>query len=257
MKELEFLGHSITAEGIRPLKSKVTAVQNFEQPRTVKALQRFLGLVNFYRRFLPSIAATMRPLTDALMGAPRQLAWTDAMTSAFQQTKRQLAAATLLLHPVSGAELSVNTDASAKAIAGAVHQVVEGQLQPLGFFSRRTSQAESRYSAYNLELLAVYATILKFRHMLEGRTFRIFTDQKPLTSAFFKVRDPVSNRQRQQLALISEFATDIAHVPGLENVVASVRRRRRSRNRSLGGLHTLGRGSAQVGGRSTVPWQRA
>ena len=56
--------------------------------------------------------------------------------------------------------------------------------------------------------------------MLEGRTFRIYTDQKPLTSAFLKARDPVSNRQRQQLAVISEFATDIAHVPGLENVVA-------------------------------------
>ena len=75
--------------------------------------------------------------------------------------------------------------------------------------------------AYDLALLAVYSTILKFRHMLEGRTYRIFTDQRPLTSAFMKARDPVSNRQRQQLALIGEFTTDIAHVPGLENVVAN------------------------------------
>ena len=142
------------------------------------------------------------------------------MTSAFQQTKHQLAKATLLVHPVSGAELRINTDASARAIAGAVHQVVKGQLQPLGFFSRRTSSAESRYLAYDQELLAVYSTLLKFRHMLEGRTFRIYTDQKPLTSAFLKAKDPVSNRQRQQLAVISEFTTDIAHVPGMENVVA-------------------------------------
>ena len=220
VQEIEFLGHSVTAQGISPLKSKVEAVSNFERPRSVKALQRFLGLGNFYRRFLPGIAGIMRPLTDALAGAPRQLLWTELMTSAFQHTKKQLADATLLVHPISDAKLRVNTDASSKAIAGAIHQVIQGQVQPLGFFSRRTSVAELRYSAYDLELLAVYATIVKFRHVLEGRHFWIYADQKPLASAFFKARDPVSNRQRQQLAFISEFATDISHVPGVENVVA-------------------------------------
>ena len=70
-----------------------------------------------------------------------------------------------------------------------------------------------------MELLAIYSTLLKFRHILEGRRFRIWTDQKPLTRAFLKAQDPISNRQRHQLAVISEFATDIAHVPGLENII--------------------------------------
>ena len=220
VRELEFLGHAVSQRGIRPLPGKVEAVKRFERPQSVKALQRFLGMVNFYRRFLPNAAATMRPLTDALAGAPRQLVWTEAMTSAFNSTKQQLADAALLFHPVAGVELRVNTDASSRAIAGAIHQVVDGVQQPLGFFSRRTSPAESKYSAYDLELLAIYSTILKFRHVLEGRRFRIFTDQKPLTSAFMKARDPVSNRQRQQLAFISEFATEVAHIPGIDNVVA-------------------------------------
>ena len=220
VREVDFLGHRVSATGIRPLPDKVEVINRFERPRTVKSLQRFLGLVNFYRRFLPRLAATMRPLTDALAGTPRQLVWTEEMTSAFQLTKQSLAKATLLVHPMPDAELRVNTDASARTVAGAIHQVVCRQLQPLAFFSQRTTSAESRYSAYDLELLAIYSTILKFRHVLEGRKFRIFTDQKPLTSAFLKTRDPVSNRQRQQIAFISEFATDIAHVPGLENVVA-------------------------------------
>ena len=98
--------------------------------------------------------------------------------------KQRLAAATLLVQPVADAELLVNMDASSKAIARAIHQGVQGQLQPLGFFSRCTSSAIlSRYSAYDLELLAVYATIVKFRHVLEGCRFRIYTDQKPLTSS--------------------------------------------------------------------------
>ena len=128
--------------------------------------------------------------------------------------------ATLFSHQNATAELRVNTDASSRAIAGAIHQMVEGQPQPLGFFSRRTSPAEARYSAYNLELLAVYSTIVKFRHVLEGCRVRIFTNQKPMTSAFFKAKDPVLDRQRRQLAYISEFATDLAHVPGAQNVVA-------------------------------------
>ena len=200
--------------------NKIDAVKQFERPRTVKALQRFLGLVNFYRRFLPGIAETLRPLTDALAGAPRQLSWTEAMTSLFWKMKKQLADSTLLVHLVPDTELHVYTDASSRAIAGAIHQVVRGQVQPLGFFSRRTSSTESRYTAYDLELFAVYTTIVKFRHVLERRRFRIYTDQKPLTSAFSKVKDPVSNRQRQQLAYISEFATEISQVPGVENVVA-------------------------------------
>ena len=219
VKQLQFLGHSVSEQGIRPLPDKVKAVRDFERPRSVKALQRFLGLINFYRRFLPNIATVLRPLTDALAGKPRQLAWSKSMEEAFERAKEMLAEASLLFHPVANAELQVHTDASTRAVAGAVHQVVKGQTQPLGFFSRRTTPAESKYSAYDLELLAVYSTLLKFRHILEGRKFRIFTDQKPLTRAFLKVCDPVSNRQRHQLAVISEFATDIAHVPGLENVV--------------------------------------
>ena len=90
----------------------------------------------------------------------------------------------------------------------------------LWFFSRQTTPAEAKYLAYDLELLAIYSTILKFRHILEGCSFQIFTDQKPLPSAFMKARDPISNSQCHQLAFISEFATEIAHIPGLDNIVA-------------------------------------
>ena len=188
----------------------------------------------------------MRPLTDALAGALRQLQWMEAMTSAFEATKQRLATATLLFHPVSSADLRINTDASTKAIAGAIHQVVNGRLQSLGFFSHRTSPAESRYSAYDLELLAIYSTILKFRHTLEGRKFTIYTDQKPLTSAFFKVRDPVSNRQRHQLAFISEFATDIAHVPGLHNVVADALTRQHDDEKEAAIVHSVSHSLSDV-----------
>ena len=142
VKELEFLGHRVSVRGISPLSSKIEAVQRFEQPRTVKALQRFLGLVNFYRHLLPCIAATMRPLTNALAGAPWQLAWTEEMMSAFQPMKQRLAEATLLFHPMPGADLQINTDASSRVIAGGDPSESEGTataprvLQPPNDFRR-------------------------------------------------------------------------------------------------------------------------
>ena len=229
-RELKFLGHRVTADGIRPLPGKVQAVLRYEPPKTVRALQRFLGMLNFYRRFLPRIAEVLRPLTDALAGAPKRLFWTPQMESAFKEAKNRLAQATLLTHPVPSAQLRLRTDASERAIAGAIHQLVEGHEQPLAFFSRRTTAAESRYSAYDLELLAVYTSILHFRHVLEGREFKIFTDQKPLTGAFLKARNPVSSRQQHQLSVISEFCTDIAHVPGVDNVVADALSRQNEDN---------------------------
>ena len=120
--------------------------------------------------------------------------------------------------------------------------MIDGHPQPLAFFSRRTTNAESRYSPYDLELLGLYSSILHFRHLLEGRNFAILTDQKPLTSAFMKGKDPISSRKRNQLSFIGEFCTDISHVPGLDNVVADSLSRQFDDDRVLTGsilVHTI------------------
>ena len=148
------------------------------------------------------------------------MVWTEHLTEAFNAVKNSLAGATLLAHPVKGARLEVVTDASANEIGAVLQQVVSDQVQPLAFFSLKTTAEEGRYSTYDLELLSIHSAIVHFRHMLEGIEFTIYTDQKLLTSAFFKVKDPLSNRQRNQISFISEFCTDIAHVLGCENVVA-------------------------------------
>ena len=159
VKELEFLGHMVDHKGIQPLQAKVQAIIEYRAPQTIKALQRFQGMIHFFRRFLPQIEETLRTLTDALIGSPRQLMWTSTMTSAFEEAKQRLAKATLLAHPIKDADLRLYTDASSKAIAGTVQQYIKGRLQPLAFFSRRTTKAESRYSEYYLELLAIYSSI--------------------------------------------------------------------------------------------------
>ena len=92
--------------------------------------------------------------------------------------------------------------------------------QPLSFFSKKLNPAETRYSAFDRELLAVYATIKHFRHILEGRHFFVNTDHKPLTFVMSSVTERASLRQTRHLAFIAEFTTDIKYVKGETNFVA-------------------------------------
>lgn len=221
-KELDFLGHRISADGIVPLPQKVEAIQKFPLPKTVKNLQEFIGMVNFYHRFLPKAAQLMRPLHAALSGTSKNadLNWTSEMRKAFHLTKDALAHATMLVHPRNNAVLALTVDASDVAVGGVLEQEVAGKWQPLAFFSRQLRTPEQKYSAFDRELLALYLAIRHFRYMLEGRPFKAFTDHKPLTFAFAKISDPWSSRQQRHLSYISEFTTDIHHVSGKDNHVA-------------------------------------
>ena len=98
---------------------------------------------------------------------------------------------------------------------GAVLQKkVQGNWQPLAFFSKKLSPAQRKYSAYDRELLAIYEAMRHFRHMIEARHFTIYTDHKPLIFAFHQKRDKCSPRQFRHLDFIAQFSTDIQHVTG-------------------------------------------
>nr|XP_057908117.1 uncharacterized protein LOC131104680 [Doryrhamphus excisus] len=219
---IDFLGHRISSQGAIPLPAKVQAVADFPRPATVKALQEFLGMVNFYNRFLPRAAHLLQPLYAALRQkkANDPLDWTSERVQAFQQAKSALADAALLAHPVAAAPVALTTDASDIAVGAVVEQRVEGVWQPLAFFSRKLRDNERKYSVFDRELLALYLACRHFRFLLEGRQFTAYVDHKPLTFAMSKVTEPWSARQQRHLAAISEFTTDIQHVAGKANPVA-------------------------------------
>jgi Reverse transcriptase (RNA-dependent DNA polymerase) len=98
---VEFLGHRVSAAGVAPLQSKVQAVEQFPQPQSIKQLMTFLGMLNFYRRFLPQAAKVLKPLTDCLKGATvaTAVSWTDKRVAAFEAAKQLLGRAACLAHP--------------------------------------------------------------------------------------------------------------------------------------------------------------
>ena len=222
---VEFLGHQVCSSGIRPLTAKVEALRRHPKPATVKELQQFLGLLNFYRRFIPGAAKTLAPLTEQLKGAPAgssKLQWSAAMSTAFDTAKASLSASALLSHPSSSAELVVVADASSSHVGAALHQRrrTSDPWQPLGFFSKKLDRAQVSYSAFDRELLAAFSAIRHFRFQVEGRQFQLWTDHRPLTYALSRCTDAWTPRQQRQLSYIAEYTADIRYVPGVENVVA-------------------------------------
>lgn len=219
---IDFLGHRISSLGAVPLPSKVQAVADFPRPLSVKALQEFLGMVNFYNRFLPRAAHLLQPLYGALRlkKGNDPVDWTPERIQAFEGAKAALAKAALLAHPAPSASIALTTDASDVAVGAVVEQQVAGVWQPLAFFSRKLRDSERKYSVFDRELLALYLATRHFRFLLEGRSFTAYVDHKPLTFAMSKVTEPWSARQQRHLASISEFTTDIQHVAGKSNLVA-------------------------------------
>ena len=159
------------------------AIRNFPVPHNKTSLQEYLGFINFYHRFYPHCAEVLHPLYLLLKGKNTPWIWTPACQAAFIKSKQALQTLTLLAYPDPSALTSITVDASNVSVGAVLEQQLHGQWTPICFFSRKLRDPETRYSAFDRELLAIYLAIRHFRHFVEGRAFTIFTDHKPLTFA--------------------------------------------------------------------------
>ncbi|CAF4935385.1 unnamed protein product [Pieris macdunnoughi] len=193
-QEVTFLGCSVSSKGIRPLDTKVKVIKDYPTPKTVRELRRFLGMINFYRRFIKNAASFQTPLHSLLTGSIKgnhPINVTGEALQAFEDCKKSLCQAALLAHPDMDAKLA-----------------------------RKLSPSQKKYSPYDRELLAIYESIKHFRHLVEARHFTVFTDHKPICFAFQSHKEKCSPRQFRHLDYIAQFTTDIQHISGKDNVVA-------------------------------------
>ncbi len=133
--ELDFLGHRVTSQGISPPQKRVQAIRDFPRPTTTCRLREFLGLVNFYHRFIPGCAGSLKPLNSLLASSPSsKMNWNDEAAAAFVGIKATLANATLLVHPKPDAPTSVMVDASDTAVGAVLQQCIDGVTSPISLF---------------------------------------------------------------------------------------------------------------------------
>lgn len=222
-KEIDFLGYTVSEKGVKPSPSKLDTIKNFPEPDHVRSLRSFLGLVNYYRHLIPDFADIVLPLTELARLNQKNIGLTLCATekAAFEKIKELLANAVAVAHPIPGfTNLHLVTDSSQYAIGAALHQLHDGKPEPIGFFSKKLSQTQRKYSTFDRELLAAYEAVLHFKHLISGRQVILFTDHKPLQSSYKSSNPPKSDRQQRHLSVISEYVTEVQYVKGGDNVVA-------------------------------------
>ena len=221
--QVVYLGHTVSAAGLRPPDAKLKEIADLPTPPDSAALRRFLGMVGFFRRMIPHFAEIVHPLTELIKHHQKStnLPWTETELTAFTDIKEALQTACTIRHHLPSCEnYHLVTDCSQVAAGAALYQIVDGQPVPVGFFSKKLSDQQRRYSTYDRELLAAYLAVLHFRHLLEGRVVALFTDHRPLTTAFLSPQTAKSDRQQRHWSVISEYVSSVQYVRGADNVVA-------------------------------------
>ena len=224
-QEVEYLGYILTRDGIKPHPNKVQAILAINPPTNVKELRSFLGCVQYYRDMWEKRSDMLAILTDLVAECGQTKAtrkagtkkkpfhWSDDHQKAFDDVKTTIAKEVTLAYPDYDKPFEIYTDASSKQLGSVIVQ----DNRPLAFFSRKLSDAQTRYTVTDQELLAIIETLKEFKGMLWGQRIKIYTDHKNL------IRDALgstSDRVYRWRIMLEEFGPEIVHIKGIHNTVA-------------------------------------
>ena len=179
--ELVYLGHTVGHGKLSVPECRVVTLRKFHQPVTKHDLRAFLGTVGYYRRFIKDFATIALPLTDATKkNAPTKISWDKGMLSAFSYLCNSLSDHSALVIPNQDDNFLLQTDASGRGIA-AVLSVCRGNAElPVGYYSKKLSPAETRYTVTEMECLAVVRGMEHLEVYLLGKEFTMQTDHHAL-----------------------------------------------------------------------------
>ena len=212
-QEVEFLGHKIKDGKLMMDPAKVQAIQEWKPPTKVPELRSFLGLVNYYRRFIKGYSAIASPLTD-LLKKNRTWQWTQECQSAFEKLKQAVSQEPVVSLPDYSKSFEVHTDASDFAIGGVLMQ--EGH--PIAYESRKLNERERRYTVQEKEMTAIIHCLRTWRHYLLGSKFVVMTDN--VATSYFQTQKKLSPKQARWQDFLAEFDYCLQYKPGKANVVA-------------------------------------
>ncbi|XP_055684257.1 uncharacterized protein K02A2.6-like [Lutzomyia longipalpis] len=202
--KIKFLGIVADADGLHPDPDKVEAIHRMPPPKNVSELRSFLGALQFWGKFVPSMSDLRNPL-DRLLKKGARWNWTKECDSAFHRFKEILSSELLLTHYDPNLPIFVASDASSRAIGCvAYHQFPDGSMKAFYHASRKLTDTETRYSQIEKEALGIIFAVKKFHRFIYGRKFTLMTDHKPLVSIFGSKKGiPIHTANRlQRWALI-------------------------------------------------------
>lgn len=222
LQEVEYLGHKISAKGLEPIPEKVRAIVEAPAPRNVSQLKSFLGMLNYYAKFLPNLSTCLAPLYS-LLQKKNHWSWGEKQRKAFEEAKTLLTSSSVLTHYDPSKPLILACDASPYGLGAVLsHKVGEDEL-PIAFASRSLAPAEKNYAQIDKEALAIVFGVRHFHQYLFGRHFTIKSDHKPLQHLLGERKGiPVmaSGRIQRWALTLSAYNYTVQYVPGKDNANA-------------------------------------
>ena len=179
-----YLGYLIDADGLDPMPDKVKAILEAPEPTNVTELKSYLGLLNYYGKFLQNVSSILHPLYSLLQKSATWK-WSQGQREAFRASKKLMTSSQMLVHFDPEKELILSCDASQYGIGAVLaHRMADGTEKPIGFVSRTLTTAEKNYSQIEHEGLACVFGVKRFHSYLYGHKFVLATDHKPLLTLF-------------------------------------------------------------------------
>ena len=213
-RQVPFLGHVVSAEGVSTDPEKVRAIQEWKVPKDLTDVRSFLGLCSYYRKFVPKFSEIAKPLTR-LTEKDQPFTWTSEQEEARLELQKRLLTAPILAYPDPSAEFILDTDASGYGIGAVLSQVQNGKERVIAYGSKSLTKEERRYCVTRRELLAVVYFLKQYRHYLYGQKFRIRTDHGALRW-LTNFKDPQGQVARW-LEVLGTYHFEIEHRPGLRH----------------------------------------
>jgi len=213
MDEVQFLGHVISVQGITVDPTKVEAVVKWDSPKSATEIKNFVGLADYYRRFIEGFFKIVAPLTQ-LTRKDQPFIWTDKCEESFQELKRRLTSAPILMIPDVGKPFEVYFDASHLWLGYVLMQ----EKRAVAYASRQLKVHERNYPTHDLEVAAIVFALKIWRHYLYGAQYRVFSDHKSLKYLFDQKE--LNMRQRRWMVFLKDYDFELLYHPGKANVVA-------------------------------------
>eukprot|EP00731_Ephydatia_muelleri_P009634 Em0005g220a len=215
-ESVEYLGHVISRNGICTSPKKIEVIQKAPIPLNVTELRSFLGIVNYYGKFIQSVADLCAPLNELLQKNTPWI-WTATCMKSFNQLKQALGSAEVLCHYNPSEEISLACDASAHGLGAVLsHHFKDGSERPISYASRTLSKAERNYSQIEKEALSIIFGLKKFHQYLYGRKFLLVTDHQPLVKIFGPktgISSVVAGRLQRWALCLAGYQYDIVYKP--------------------------------------------
>ncbi|VDI53522.1 Hypothetical predicted protein [Mytilus galloprovincialis] len=236
-KQVRFLGHIVSEEGISTDLEKTKAIDDWPVPKSAKQVRSFLGLCSYYRRFVKGFAAIARPM-HKICEKNSRFAWNDECQKAFQQLKSALTSTPVLAYPLPNLPFILDTDASDKAVGAVLSQIQDGLERVIAYMSKSMNIHEQAYCVTRKELLAVIIALKTFHHYLYGQEVLLRTDNAAV-SWMKNLKKPTGQTARW-LEELGTYNLTVTHRAGRKhsNADALSRRPCKSCERQESGNHT-------------------